>query len=661
MATSKLDILINAKNNASAEIKTVNKDLGGLSGMAKTAAAGIGALGVAMAAVKAAQFAYELAKVSEEGQYLKTSFDEMARSVGSNADTMLTALRRASSGMISDVDLIRSANRAMMLGVADSADEMSALLEAATKRGRAMGLTTEQAFNDIVTGIGRMSPMILDNLGIVFDSEQVMAEYADTLGKTAEQLTQAEQKQALLNATIASTANMEMPVTSEFEQMTAQIENAKQALGEMFSPMVSAIISDIASDIKATTEEIRYIQDALNNFSIDKATRGMERSGIAIDKLRAEADRLRQELSKLENGTQEYYNKTLDLEDILEVIRLETLKYGDAAAIASQKTGDFINSLDRLRAMSYNAAKGVSTMSAAATTMAYDFTTAGADIPDWIYNETWLEKYQRGAFNAKTETRGFSSAMSELNSQMSNIQGKVSSVFSDILGDTAGVDADDLLPDAARLDENARRLADIAVGGFKGQDWMSKFAAEVPDIYQALIESGDPQAAAAQMLDDFQDGMLNGTGALIDREAAKERIKRMILGEQSTAAMATELAQEIATEMGVSLATAQAAAGASLGVGGSAGLGVGDTMLADLSESNVGGQIASTVAEQVEASSSVIEMSGKRAGRSWGAGFLEIVGDHIPEQLVKILAFEVGPLVQSQFEQSASLTDPVAP
>ena len=33
-------------------------------------------------------------------------------------------------------------------------------------RGRAMGLSTTQAFGDIVTGIGRMSPLILDNLGI---------------------------------------------------------------------------------------------------------------------------------------------------------------------------------------------------------------------------------------------------------------------------------------------------------------------------------------------------------------------------------------------------------------------------------------------------------------------------------------------------------------
>ena len=42
--------------------------------------------------------------------------------------------------MISDADLILSANKAMLLGVADSADEMASLLEMARARGQAMGL-----------------------------------------------------------------------------------------------------------------------------------------------------------------------------------------------------------------------------------------------------------------------------------------------------------------------------------------------------------------------------------------------------------------------------------------------------------------------------------------------------------------------------------------
>jgi hypothetical protein len=67
-----------------------------------------------------------------------------------------------------------------------------------------MGISATQAFNDIVTGLGRMSPLILDNLGITVDLEATMKRYAETLGKTSDALTDTERKQALVNAVIES-------------------------------------------------------------------------------------------------------------------------------------------------------------------------------------------------------------------------------------------------------------------------------------------------------------------------------------------------------------------------------------------------------------------------------------------------------------------------
>ena len=55
---------------------------------------------------------------------------------------------------------------------------MTALINVARSRGAAMGLTLTQAFNDIVTGLGRESALILDNLGITIKVEQVMQDYA---------------------------------------------------------------------------------------------------------------------------------------------------------------------------------------------------------------------------------------------------------------------------------------------------------------------------------------------------------------------------------------------------------------------------------------------------------------------------------------------------
>jgi hypothetical protein len=66
-----------------------------------------------------------------------------------------------------------------------------------------MGITTEQAFDRLVTGLGRGSAKILDDLGIIVHVTQINEAYATSLGKTADQLTDAEKKQALVNEVCA--------------------------------------------------------------------------------------------------------------------------------------------------------------------------------------------------------------------------------------------------------------------------------------------------------------------------------------------------------------------------------------------------------------------------------------------------------------------------
>jgi len=141
-------------------------------------------------------------------------------------------LRGASQGMVSDFDLMQAASRAMMLGVSADAGQLSQLMEVAAIRGRAMGLSTTQAFNDIVTGIGRASPLILDNLGIVVDAEAGYEAYADSVGKTAEELSKAEKTQALLNGVLESskglleaTGGLAVDNAGKWEQLSAAQKN----------------------------------------------------------------------------------------------------------------------------------------------------------------------------------------------------------------------------------------------------------------------------------------------------------------------------------------------------------------------------------------------------------------------------------------------------
>jgi len=182
----------------------------------------------------------EIAKMGAQSLQLKDSFKSLAESLGGDSEAILKSLQDASSGTIADTDLILSANRAMMLGLGADAEKMGKLMEVARFRGRAMGLTTKQAFEDIVTGVGRASPMILDNLGIVLDAETTYKEYAKSLGKTADQLTATEKKQALLNRVldeggkqIAAAGGIADNAADKFQKLDTKIANLKTRLGEL--------------------------------------------------------------------------------------------------------------------------------------------------------------------------------------------------------------------------------------------------------------------------------------------------------------------------------------------------------------------------------------------------------------------------------------------
>jgi len=242
-----LQIVISALNKASGDIKKVKSDIEGLGTAGKSAEGGLKGLGAGLSGIMsvgmgaAASIAAVAGSVklltdaAQEGaafQRMEEASGSLAASLNADMDDILSSLQGASLGMVSDFDLMQASSRAMMLGVSADAGELSQLMEVAALRGRAMGISTTQAFNDIVTGIGRASPLILDNLGIVVDAEARYQAYADSVGKTAEELSKAEKTQALLNGVLESskglleaTGGLTVDNAGKWEQLSASQKN----------------------------------------------------------------------------------------------------------------------------------------------------------------------------------------------------------------------------------------------------------------------------------------------------------------------------------------------------------------------------------------------------------------------------------------------------
>ena len=122
---------------------------------------GAAALAAGVALKKAFDFAAEGAGIASLG----VASRKLASSYGVNMTEVVTAVKKASYNTITEYEAMKSANLAMTMGVTKNADEIANLLQIATMRGRAFGLTTEEAFDRITRGIGRGSIKILDDLG----------------------------------------------------------------------------------------------------------------------------------------------------------------------------------------------------------------------------------------------------------------------------------------------------------------------------------------------------------------------------------------------------------------------------------------------------------------------------------------------------------------
>ena len=231
--------------NVKQQVVDLDRSLGNIGGVFAGGLGGIaGLVGIGATAAAIGQVVGNLeqaVQAADKVGKLRASFDQLTAAAGQSGDKILNALRGASGGMITDADLLLSANKAMMLGVADSAEEMTALLDVARARGQAMGLSVSEAFDNIVTGLGRGSALILDNLGIVVDAATANEEYARSIGKVASQLSEQEKKQALVNAVMQQSKGLTTAAPTGPGAAAAQAnvarQNAQVVTGDFFAPV----------------------------------------------------------------------------------------------------------------------------------------------------------------------------------------------------------------------------------------------------------------------------------------------------------------------------------------------------------------------------------------------------------------------------------------
>jgi hypothetical protein len=186
------------------------------------------------------------------------AFEGLAESAGSSGDVMLEALQKGSSGMITNADLMKSYNQAAQLVGLEFAnklpDAMKYLMKVSAATGQDMGFMMES----LVKGVGRMSPMILDNLGIQVSLAEATANAAEMYGVEESALSKAQLQAGMMNVVLEKLAvNTEaMPdvtdkAAAKFAQFKVNIQNAKDEIGLAFLPILSTVMTTLSGLVKS--------------------------------------------------------------------------------------------------------------------------------------------------------------------------------------------------------------------------------------------------------------------------------------------------------------------------------------------------------------------------------------------------------------------------
>lgn len=291
------------------------------------------AIGAAFITDQIVSFGQEAAAMAGQMEGVENAFNRFAD------PSLLDDLRKATRGTTNDLELMTAAVKAQNFGI--PMKEMSTLLEFASRRAQETGESVDFLVQSIVTGIGRKSPMILDNLGIsttrLKDEFKGAAVEAQSIGQVTEAVAKiAREEMGAAGAAFTSSADR----AAAFK---ASLDNVKMAIGEgintVLGPMLEKMtgIFDIVSDLLGTSLSEQYQQEA---DRVAALTVELEASNTPLERKQQILDELKGKYPDYLGNIDAERSSTMEVKTAMESLNKELVNR--AVIMASQEKLDKI-------------------------------------------------------------------------------------------------------------------------------------------------------------------------------------------------------------------------------------------------------------------------------------------------------------------------------
>jgi len=263
---------------AQKDFEKVNESASGLeSGLKKIG----GAVAAAFAVDRIVAFGAEASKLAAEAEGVRTAFQRIGD------PKLLQGLRDATKGTVSDLELMKGAVRASNFKI--PLEQLAKLFEFARRRAKETGESVDFLVNSIVMGIGRKSPLILDNLGISaielrkrFEGISIAsAEVGDVAKIVGDIATEEMQK---MGDEVLSTKD-------KMDRLNASTDNLKVALGTIINEAVGPMMAGLSSVVTAIADEITEVDRfaaTLSKATVGEIDKSIQAQKAIVDEMEAD-------------------------------------------------------------------------------------------------------------------------------------------------------------------------------------------------------------------------------------------------------------------------------------------------------------------------------------------------------------------------------------
>lgn len=222
MARSSDDLTLKVGFDIDKFQKELSKTNQQLSSWTRSVQSGLAGLVAGFSALSMGRFALDVSKLAGEAEGVNAAFVKLENSV-----QLMEDLKRATGGTVSELELMKRSVMASNFDI--SLRALPQLLEFATLRARQTGQSVNYLVDSIVTGIGRKSKLILDNLGIsavqLTEALGGASAASSTIGEVAEAVGK------IASANLEKMGKLTNDAAVKADRLTASWENLKVAIG----------------------------------------------------------------------------------------------------------------------------------------------------------------------------------------------------------------------------------------------------------------------------------------------------------------------------------------------------------------------------------------------------------------------------------------------